>query len=175
MAIAQPGRMHYRSLYDVYRDVHINKRIQGIQKAFGKKDGKALSVTPRIRWEPTTDKFRPPEMSGEIAVLPWRTGQNEQVVIEEFDRRDAKATIFLIADTYPEVERLIENFRGALADVLRATSVYQADDGQWVQPEDDSINTWEFRMPLSVRLILADCNPVFSPTNDSGTLGTVTP
>jgi len=161
MAIAQPGKQYYRSLYDVYEDVHLNKRLAGIAKAWGRKDGKALSITPRIRWEPGADKFKPAEMSGEIAVLPWRTGRNEQVMIEEFDRRDARATVFLFADTYPDAERLLEKFRGALSD-----------DGQWIQPEDDSINTWEFRMPLTVRLVLADLNPVFLPTNDIGTLGT---
>ena len=172
MAIAQPGKQYYRSLYDVYEDVHLNKRLAGIAKAWGRKDGKALSITPRVRWEPGADKFKPAEMSGEIAVLPWRTGRNEQVMIEEFDRRDARATVFLFADTYPDAERLLEKFRGALSDVLRATSVYEASEGQWIQPEDDSISTWEFRMPLTVRLVLADLNPVFLPTNDIGSLGT---
>jgi hypothetical protein len=63
MAIAQPGKQYYRSLYDVYEDVHLNKRLAGIAKAWGRKDGKALSITPRIRWEPGADKFKPAEMS----------------------------------------------------------------------------------------------------------------
>jgi len=124
MAIAQPDRRYYDSLYDVYTDVHLSRRLSGIAKAFGPKEGKSISVSPRIRWEPNADVFRPAEMGGEIALRPGANGANQMVMIEEFDRRDAGAIILIYADTYQEMEKLVIKFRGALSDVLRATSVY---------------------------------------------------
>jgi hypothetical protein len=172
MAIAQPGSVYYDSLYDVYTDVHLSRRLSGIAKAFGPKEGKAISVSPRIRWEPNADVFRPAEMGGEIAVRPGANGANQMVMIEEFDRRDAGAIILIYADTYQEMEKLVIKFRGALSDVLRATSVYQAPNGTPIAPEDDSQNTWCYKMPLSVRLLCADVYPVTSPIDSNGALGT---
>ena len=80
MAIAQPGSVYYDSLYDVYTDVHLSRRLSGIAKAFGPKEGKAISVSPRIRWEPNADVFRPAEMGGEIAVRPGANGANQMEI-----------------------------------------------------------------------------------------------
>lgn len=172
MTIAQPTRVYYDSLYDVYTDVHLSMRLSGIAKAFGPKEGKGISVTPRIRWEPNSDVFRPAEMGGEVAVRPGADGANQNVVIEEFDRRDAGAMILLYADSYTEMEKLVIKFRGALSEVLRATSVYQSPNGTVIAPEDDSQNTWCYKMPLAVRLLCADVYPVTSPIDSNGALGT---
>lgn len=169
--IAPPPLKYYFTLTQVYEDIHLNRRISGIAHAFGKKAGQAMSTTPRIRWEPTRDRYKPAEMGGEPTVLPGPSGANELVIIEEFDRRDAGVTILFYADSSQQVEQLAVNFRGALADVLRADRNYSAPDGEIIEPADESSSTWCYRMPLTVRLICADLYPATSPTNEVGQMG----
>lgn len=171
MAYAAYEKVYYTSLDEVFEDVHLNHRLAGIGKAFGKKQGQALATTPRIRWELTQDRFLPAEMGGEVAIRPGAAGANQLVEIDEFDRRDAGALILLYADSHAELTKLLIAFRGALSDVLRTDRVYQAPTGNVVEPETDSDSTWCYRMPLTVRLICADYYPVTSPTDSHGDLG----
>lgn len=171
MAFAPLPETKYFKLSEVYESVHLNRRLAGIAKTLGKKEGQALSVTPRIRWEPKGDRYKPAEMQGEPAVLPGPGGANRNVIIEEFDRRDAGATIWLFADTYSELEDLVIKFRGALSDVLRADRMYSAPDGEPIPPESDGVSTWAYRMPLTVRLLCADVYQATSPQDDQGEMG----
>lgn len=169
--IATPPREFYFKLSEVYKDIHLNRRLAGVNHAFGKKQGQAPSTTPRIRWEPRPDKYRPAEIGGEPAILPGPDGANRQVIIEEFDRRDAGVTIWLYADSHDALEDLVIAFRGALSDVLRVDRVYSAPDGETIEPTDEASSTWTYRLPLTVRLICADLYPVTSPTDEIGEMG----
>jgi len=174
MAFAPYAAQYYVSLEEVYADIHLNRRLAGIGHAFGKKQGQALATTPRIRWELTQDRFLPAEMGGEVAVRPGPSGANQMVEIEEFDRRDAGAIILMYADSFAELNKLVIDFRGALADVLRSDRVYRAPSGTPIEPETDADSTWCYRMPLTVRLLCADVYPVTSPEDSHGDLGSTT-
>ncbi len=176
MAFQQPERFLYDSLYDVYEDIHQNRRLSGVAHCFGPKEGKALSVLPRIRWEPSEDQFKPAEMGGYVAVRPHGPGgENRDVIVEEYDRRDAGANVLFYAATYKELERLVGAFLGALSDVLRADAVYELGRGKAQGPENDSQDSWMYRLPLMVRLICADTWLATTPESSVGTLGSTTP
>lgn len=178
MTFQAPERYLYDSLFDVYEDVHQNRRLSGVAHCFGPKEGKALSVLPRIRWEPgeAEDKFLPAEMGGYVAVRPHGPdGANRNVIVEEHDRRDAGCAVLFYAATYKDLERLVGAFRGALADVLRADAVYEAKSGRARGPENESQDSWTYRMPLSVRLLCADTWAATSPLTSVGTIGSTVP
>lgn len=172
MAFQAPEQYLYDSLYDVYEAVQQNRRLSGVAHCFGPKEGKALSVLPRIRWEPgeAEDRFLPAEMGGYVAVRPFGpTGANANVILDEYDHRDAGCVVLFYASTYKDLERLVGAFRGALADVLRADAVYEAKSGRAQGPETDAQDSWSYRMPLTVRLICADTWLATTPQTSVGT------
>lgn len=178
MAFQAPQEIFYTSLFDVYTDIHTgNRRLAGIAHAFGQKESRALSVLPRIRWEPdeAEDRFLPAEMGGAVAIRPHVNGANTQVIIEEFDRRDAGCVVKFYAESYKALEDLVIRFRGALFDVLRADAVYSAKTGRASSPGSDGVNSWSYRMPLSVRLLCADTWAATSPLTSVGTIGSTVP
>ncbi len=176
MAFLQPENYLYDSLYDVYEEIHRSPRLSGVAHCFGPKEGKALSVLPRIRWEPSEDQYKPAEMGGYVAVRPHGSaGANRNVIVEEHDRRDAGANVLFYAATYKDLERLVGAFLGALSDVLRADAVYELKSGKAQGPENDAQDSWMYRLPLTVRLICADTWMATTPESSVGTLGSTTP
>ena len=99
------------------------------------------------------------------AIVQGDDGANRQVHIEEFQRRDAGVTVYLFAANHKELNDLVIRFLGALSDVLRATAAYQIGDGEEIEPEDDSVQSWCYRLQFSVRLLCADTLPATYPLN----------
>lgn len=154
---------YYSDVADVFSDVRISPRLSGVEATFGKISGQAMGSLPRIRWELGKDRFKPAELVEQAAIYQDDDGANRLVHIEEFQRRDAGVTVYLFAATHQALNGLVIRFVGALADVLRATAVYEIGDGEEIEPSDDATQSWCYRLQITIRLFCADTLPASYP------------
>lgn len=163
MTFEQRKPKYYADIFDVYEDIRISPRLSGVEPTFGKLSGQALGSLPRMRWEPGKDRFKLAELVEQEAIYQDDEGSNQRVHIEEFQRRDAGVTVYLYERNHAELNKLLIRFLGALSDVLRATAIYELGDGEEIEPTDDSVQSWCYRLQLTVRLICADTLPATYP------------
>ena len=157
--------VYYSDPFDMYEAVRVSPRLNGLESSYGKRSGQALGAVPRFRWEPGKDRYSNADLVEMQAIVQGDDGANRQVHIEEFQRRDAGVTVYLFAANHKELNDLVIRFLGALSDVLRATAAYQIGDGEEIEPEDDSVQSWCYRLQFSVRLLCADTLPATYPLN----------
>ena len=160
----------YTNPRSVFEAVHLSQRLTGIAATFGRKEGKALSVLPRIRWELGRDRFSNGQLGDFRAIVNGDDGTNDLVHIEEFTRRDVGVVVSLYESDDTKLNVLLINFLGALSEILRATDAYSVLSGETIEPESDSVDSWCYRLQISIRLVCADTLPATYPTTITGSL-----
>lgn len=142
-------------LYDVFEQMREQPRLAGVAQEWGPLADMPVSTAPRVCWVPTVDDVGPPLPVAQAELLDGR-----RVEIEAIETRWAGCNLELYVPAGPEgprtLERLINEVRVALLDVLKSKANYRLQPGRNVNRGAVSDGTLKYIQPIQVAIPIYD-------------------